>query len=54
MFYYMYVICIYSIYVYWCPTRFPYQMMFMLLDNSVTRVTIGPGTADPSTTPAFT
>ena len=34
-------------YVYWCPTRFPYQLMFMSLNSNMRGVTCGAGTANP-------
>jgi hypothetical protein len=33
------------IYVSWCPTRFPYQMMLVSLNSNTTGVTSGAGTA---------
>ena len=42
------------IYVYWCPTRFLYQMMFVTFNSNTTGVTCGAGTAYPSGTPEFT
>ena len=44
------------IYVYWCPTRFPYQMMFVLLNSNSTGANSGAGTAytfpkHPTSTP---
>jgi hypothetical protein len=39
------------IYVNWCPTGFPYQIMFMSSNNNTTGVTIGAGTANPSGAP---
>ena len=46
------------IYVYWCPTRFPYQMMFVLLNSNSTGANSGAGTAytfpkHPTSTPYF-
>ena len=34
--------------VYWCPTRFSYQMMSLSFTNSTTDLTCGAGTANPS------
>jgi len=42
------------IYAYWCPTLFPYQMMFVSINSSTTGVTIGEGTTFPSGAPAVT
>ena len=36
------------IYAYWCPTQFPYQIMFVSFSNTTTGVTCGAGTANPS------
>jgi hypothetical protein len=36
------------IYVYWCSTRFPYQMMFVSSNCNTTDVTCGTCTANPS------
>jgi hypothetical protein len=36
---FIYAICIF--YVYWCPTRFPYQIMFASLNSNTTDVTCG-------------
>jgi hypothetical protein len=36
---FIYAICIF--YVYWCPTRFPYQIMFVSLNSNTTDVTYG-------------
>ena len=36
------------IYAYWCPTQFPYQMMFVSFNSTTTGVTCGAGTANPS------
>jgi type III secretory pathway component EscS len=41
------------IYVHWCPTRFPYQMMFVSFNSNRTGVTCGAGTANPSGAPEF-
>jgi hypothetical protein len=35
------------IYAYWCPTQFPYQMMFVSFNNTTTGVTCGACTANP-------
>ena len=40
--------------VYWCPTHFQYQMMFMLSSGNMPGVTSGAGTAYPSWSPEFT
>ena len=45
----MYVIVF--IYIYWCPTRFPYQMIFVSFNTKMTGVTSGAETVDPSGTP---
>ena len=39
------------IYVYWCPTRFPCQMMFVSFNSNTTGVTSETGTADPFRSP---
>jgi hypothetical protein len=36
------------IYVYWCPTRFPYQMMYVLIYNCTASVTRGVVNDNPS------
>jgi hypothetical protein len=36
------------IYAYWCPTQFPYQIMFVSFNNTMTGVTCGAGTANPA------
>ena len=45
------------IHVYWCPTRFPCQMLFVSFKSNTTGVTSGAGIANPSGelefTPAF-
>ena len=41
------------IYVYWCPTRFLYQMMFVSFNGNTTGDTRGAGTANPSGSPVF-
>jgi len=41
------------IYVYWYPTRFPYQMMLVLFSSNTTDVTRGTGTANPSGAPSW-
>ena len=38
-------------YIYWCPKRFPYQMMFFSLNSNTTGVTSGAGNAHPSGAP---
>ena len=35
------------IYIYWCPTEFPRQMMFVLFNGNRKGVTSGAGTANP-------
>jgi hypothetical protein len=41
--------------VYWCQTRFPYQMLFVSLESNTAEVTCGAGTASyPSGVPEFT
>ena len=42
------------IYVYWCPTWFPFQMMFVSFYSNKTGVINGAGTANPSGVPEFT
>ena len=42
------------IYVYWCPTRFPFQTMFVSFYSNKTGVINGAGTANPSEVPEFT
>ena len=42
------------IYVYWCPTRFLYQMMFVSFNSNTTGVTCRAGTSNYSGSPAFT
>ena len=42
------------IYVYWCPARLPFQMMFVSFNSNTTGVTSRAGTANPSGTPQFT
>jgi len=42
------------IYVYWCPTRFLYQMMFVSFNSNTTVVTCEAGTANLSGTHEFT
>ena len=42
------------IYVYWCPTWFPYQMMFVSFSSNTTGVACGAGTTHPSGAPDFT
>ena len=51
-----YVLCMsfVFIYEYWCPTRFPYQMMFVSYSSNTTGVTCGAGTANPYGVPEFT
>jgi hypothetical protein len=39
------------IYTYWFPTRFPYQMMLISVNNNTMAVTCGTGTAIPSGAP---
>ena len=46
-------ICI-CIDVYWCPTRFPYQMIFLSCNSKTTGVTSGGGIDIPSRAPEFT
>jgi hypothetical protein len=41
------------IYVYWCPTQFPYQMMFVSSNGNTTVLTCGAGTAYHSGAPEF-
>ena len=45
------VICIFH--VYWCPTRFPYQMIFVSLNRNTTDATNDTGTDNSSRTPEF-
>ena len=42
------------IYVYWCPTRFPYQMVLVSFNNDTTGVTCGAGTVYPFGVHEFT
>ena len=42
------------IYTYWCPTRFPYQMIFVSSNSHTTGVTCGAGPANPSGAPGRT
>jgi len=49
---FIYVICI--IYVYWCPTLFPYQMMFVSFKSNAIDVTCGTWTANPFGAPQYT
>lgn len=42
------------IYEWWCPTRFPYQIMFLSFSSNTTNVTSGTGTANPSGAQEFT
>ena len=35
-------------YVNWCPSRFPFQMMFVSFNSYTTGITSGAGTANPS------
>jgi len=42
------------IFIYWCPTRSPYQMMLVSFNSNTTGVTCGAGTAHPSGAPEFT
>jgi hypothetical protein len=42
------------VYVYWCPTRFPYQMMFVSFSRNKTGVTSGAVTTYFSEVPEFT
>jgi len=41
------------IYIYWCPTRFPCQMMLVSFNSNTTGVTNGAGTANPTGAPDF-
>ena len=49
--FFLYVLCIY---VCWCPTRFPYHMMFVSFNSTMTGATSGAGTVHPSGEPDFT
>ena len=40
-------------YIYWFPTLFPCQMLFMSFNNNTTGATCGAGTTNPSGTPEF-
>jgi len=42
------------IYVHWCPTRFPYQMMFISFNSNTTGGTCGAGTTNPFGAHEFT
>jgi hypothetical protein len=48
------MICLCYLYLFTCPTRFLYQMMFVTFNSNTTGVTCGAGTAYPSGTPEFT
>ena len=41
-------------YVYWCPTRFPFEMTFVSFYSNTTGVTSGSWTVNPSGAPEFT
>jgi len=42
------------IHAYWCPARFPYQMMNVSFNSSMMGVTCATGTTNPSGVPEFT
>ena len=42
------------IYLYFCPTRFPFQMIFLQFNSNTTDATSGAGTAKPSGATEFT
>ena len=42
------------IYIYWCPTQFPYQMMFVSFNSNTTGATSGVGSSFPSEATEFT
>ena len=42
------------LYLHWCSTRFPYEMMFVPFNSITTGVTSGTGTANPSEVPVLT
>ena len=42
------------IFTYWCPTRFLYQMMYVKFNSTMTGVTCGAETVNPSRTPQLT
>jgi hypothetical protein len=48
-----FMLCVF-IYAYWCPSPFPYQMMFVLFNNNTGCTTSGTGSTDPSGTSEFT
>jgi len=45
----LYLLYFEFIYLYWCPTRFPFQKMFVSFNS----VTCGTGTVNPSEAPGF-
>jgi hypothetical protein len=47
------ILCVF-IYTYWCPTPFPYQIMFVLFNSNTGCTTSGTGSTDPSGTSEFT
>ena len=52
--YFIYVGFFTFIYVYWCPSRCPCQMMFVSLNSNMTGVTSGAGNVYTSGAPEFT
>jgi hypothetical protein len=42
----LYLYFLYLFYAYWCPTRFPYQMVFVSLSSNTTGVTSEAGTTN--------
>ena len=44
---------VYIYYLYWCPTRFSYQIVSVAFSSNKTVVTSGAGTAHPSRAPEF-
>jgi hypothetical protein len=51
---FMFYLCyLYFFYAYWCPTRFPYQMVFVSLNSNTTGVTFETETVNPVGTPEF-
>ena len=49
----IFMLCVF-IYVYWCSTRFPYQMMFVSFNSNTPGATSGTGTTYPSGAPELT
>jgi hypothetical protein len=45
---FMFYLCLFYFYVNWCPSRFPFQMMFVSFNSYTTGITSGAGTANLS------